>query len=103
MNWFFRLLRGIYFHVWALSSQDHKIFFNFIQLYLAATNDIDLESVFSFPILPELTFFSYPDGTIRQNNKSTVFQYLNKDFHSNPPDAIETPTVDGMFILSSST
>ena len=42
-------------------------------LYLSATNGIDLESVFSFPILPEPACFTYPDGTIIQNDKSTVF------------------------------
>ena len=72
-------------------------------LYLSATNDIDLESVFSFPILPEPACFTYPDGTIRQNDKSTVFHHLTKDFQSNPPDTIETAITDGMFILNLST
>ena len=72
-------------------------------LYLSATNGIDLESVFSFPIFPEPTCFAYPDGTIRQNDKSTVFHHLTKDFQSNPPDTIGTAIADGMFILNLST
>ena len=72
-------------------------------LYLSATNGIDLESVFSFPILPEPACFTYPDGTIRQNDNSTVFHHLTKDFQSNPPDTIETAIADGMFILNLST
>ena len=55
--------------------------------------------LFSFLILSEPACFAYPDGTIRQNDKSTVCHHLNKDFQSNPPDAIETAIADGMFIL----
>ena len=51
-------------------------------LYLSATNGIDFESVFSFPILPELACFTYPDGTVRQNDKSAVFHHLTKIFNS---------------------
>ena len=72
-------------------------------LYLSAANGIDLESVFSFPILPAPACFTYPDGIIRQNDKSTVFHHLTKDFQSNPPDTIETAITDGMFILNLST
>ena len=72
-------------------------------LYLSATNGIDLERVFSFLILPEPACFAYLDGTIRQNNKPTVFHHLTKDFQSNPPDTIETAIADGMFILNLST
>ena len=67
-------------------------------LYLSATNGIDLESVFSFPILPQPTCFTYPDETIRQNYKSTVFHHLTKKSQSNPPDTFETAIADGMFI-----
>ena len=59
--------------------------------------------MFSFLILPELECFTYPDGTIRQNDKSTVFHHLTKDFQSNPPDTIETAIADGMSILNEST
>ena len=72
-------------------------------VYLSATNGIDLESVFSFPILPETACFTYPDGTIRQNDDSTVFHHLTKDFQSNPPDTIETAIADGMFTLNLNT
>ena len=70
-------------------------------LYHSATNAMDLESVFSF--LFESACFAYPDGNIRQNDKSTVFDHLTKDFSSNPPDTIETTIADGMFILNLST
>ena len=33
-------------------------------------------------------YFAYPNGTIKQNHKSTVFHYLSKDFESNPSDTI---------------
>ena len=72
-------------------------------LCLSATNSIELESVFSFPILPEPACFTYPNGTIRQNDKSTVFHHLTKDFQSNSPDTIETAIADVMFILNLST
>ena len=72
-------------------------------LYRSATNGIDFESVFSFPILPELACFTYPDGTVRQNNKSAVFHHLTKDFQFNPPDTIGTAIADGMFISNLST
>ena len=72
-------------------------------LYLSAKNGMDLERVFSFPILPEPACFAYPDGTIRQNDKSTVLHHLTKDFQSNLADNIETPIADGMFILNLST
>ena len=72
-------------------------------LYLSTTNDIDLESVFSFSILPEPAGFAYPDGTIRQNDKSTVFHHLTKDFQSNLPNTIEIAIADGMFILNLNT
>ena len=72
-------------------------------LYLSATNGIDLESTFSFPILPEAACFAYPGRTIRQNDKSTVFHHLVKDFQPNPPDTIETTVADGMLILNVST
>ena len=51
-------------------------------LYLSATNGTDLESVFSIPVLPEAACFTYPDGAIRQNDNSTVFHYLTKDFQA---------------------
>ena len=72
-------------------------------LYLSATNGIDLESTFSFPILPEPACFAYPGRTIRQNDKSTVFHHLTKDFQPNPPDTIEIAIADGMLILNVST
>ena len=72
-------------------------------LYLSAKSGMDLERVFSFPILPEPACFAYPDGTIRQNDKSTVLHHLTKDFQSNLADTIETPIADGMFILNLST
>ena len=72
-------------------------------LYLSATNGIDLESVFPFPILPEPACFTYPDGTITQNDKSTVFHHQTKDFQSNPRDTVEIAIADGMFILNLST
>ena len=72
-------------------------------LYLSAKSGMDLERVFSFPILPEPACFAYPDGTIRQNDKSTVLHRLTKDFQSNLADTIETPIADGMFILNLST
>ena len=49
-------------------------------LILSGTNGIDLESIFSFFILPESACFAYPDG------KSTVFHHLNKDSQSDPWD-----------------
>ena len=67
-------------------------------LALSASNGIDLDSAFSFFILPESACFAYPDGIIRQNDKSN--HHLNKDFQSNPPDTIETGIADGMFILN---
>ena len=57
-------------------------------IVLTATNGTDSESVSSFLILPESACFAYPDGTIRQNDKSTIFS-LNKDFQSNPPDTMK--------------
>ena len=72
-------------------------------LYLSAQNGIDLESVFSFPVLPKSARFAYPDGTISQNNKSTVFHHLTKDFQPSPPDTIEPALADGMFILNLNT
>ena len=59
--------------------------------------------MFSFLILPEPECFTYPDGTIRQNGKSTVFHHLTKDFQSSTPDAIEAAIADGMFILNLNT
>ena len=61
------------------------------------------QKVFSFPIFPEPACFTYPNGIIRQNDKSSVFHHLTKDFQSNPPDTIETAITDGMFILNLST
>ena len=62
-------------------------------IVLTATNGTDSESVFSFLILPESACFAYPDGTIRQNDKSTIFNLkfliFNKDFQSNPPDTMK--------------
>ena len=72
-------------------------------LHLSATNGIDLESTFSFLILPEPACFAYPGRTIRQNDKSTVFHHLTKDFQPNPPHTIETAIADGMLILNVST
>ena len=72
-------------------------------LHLSATNGIDLESTFSFSILPEPACFAYPGRTIRQNDKSTVSRHLTKDFQPNPPDTIETAIADGMLILNVST
>ena len=47
-------------------------------LFLPAINGIDSEGFFSFPVLPEPARFVYPDGTIRQNDKSTFFDHLKK-------------------------
>ena len=49
-------------------------------LVVSATNGADLKSIFSFLIFSESACFAYPDGTIRQHDKSTVFRHRNKDF-----------------------
>ena len=68
-------------------------------LFCSETNSIDLGTVFSFLILPEPACFAYPDGTIRQNDKSAVFHHVNENFYSNQSVTIETAIGDGIFVF----
>ena len=53
-------------------------------LFLSAKATLFLKVFFSFlsSYSPRAGMFAYPDGTVRQNDKSTVFHDLNKHSQS---------------------
>ena len=52
-------------------------------LYLAVTNEINLEKIFEYPILSEPTYFTHPDGTVRWTDKAAIHHYIVKDQNFN--------------------
>ena len=55
-------------------------------LFFSAKATLFLKVFFSFlfSYSPRASMFAYPDGTVRQNDKSTVFHDLNKHSQSSP-------------------
>ena len=68
-------------------------------LFLSIQRQIDIRSVFQYPLLPEQVCFARPDGSIRNSPKSKVFHFLRTKVTSTPPTPVKTVIVDGMFLL----
>ena len=68
-------------------------------LFLSIQRQIDIRSVFQYPLLPEPVCFAHPDGFICNSPKSKVFHYLKIKVTSTPPTTVKTDIVDSMFLL----
>ena len=71
-------------------------------LFLSIQRQIDIRSVFQYPLLPEPVCFAHPDGSIRNSPKSKVFHFLKTKVTSTPPTPVKTVIVNGMFLLRAS-
>ena len=70
-------------------------------LYLALRSLIDL-NVSQYPLLPEPPCFTHPDGSLRENKKSTVFHFLKDKVKTESPSDVHPFIADGIFIVRSS-
>ena len=68
-------------------------------LFLSFKENLDIKTIFKYPLLPEPVCFTLPDGSIRESPKNKVFHFLKKDINSSPPDSVSTAIVDGMYML----
>ena len=68
-------------------------------LFLSLQRQIDIKSVFQYPLIPEPVCLAHPDGSIRDSPKSKVFHFLKTKVTSTPPTTMKTVIVDGMFML----
>ena len=57
-------------------------------LFLSIQRQIDIRSVFQYPLLPEQVCFARPDGSIRNSPKSKVFHFLKTKVTSTPPTTV---------------
>ena len=68
--------------------------------FTAASADIDLEYIFSFPLTPVPLTLCRGDGTMVRTDKSKLLSMLEDtlDYHGNPT-AVRTHIIDGNFLL----
>lgn len=62
-------------------------------LFLSIQRQINIKSVFQYPLLPEPVCFAHPDGFIRDSPKSKVFHFLKTKVTSTPPTTVKTVIV----------
>ena len=69
-------------------------------LQLSTTKGLDLDKVFTYPLLPEPPCFCHPDGSLRLSTKAEVCNYFKKLAPTTiEPTTIDSFIADGMFIL----
>ena len=82
----------------AIAKGTHDMFGRLLQL--STTNGLDLEKVFSFPIVPEPACFVHPDGTPRLSQKSEALNPFKKIVtKTDAPTTVDTVINDGMFLI----
>ena len=70
-------------------------------LFLAVTNNISIEKILEYPLLPQPSCFCHPDGAMYQSDKSVVFTHITGNNNFTPPEGVRTVIVDGMFLVRS--
>jgi len=68
-------------------------------LYLAASNDLDLTLVFSYPLTPVPLALAHVDGSINKTDKSKLMHKLEERVQSDKPVTRDAYAVDAMFLI----
>ena len=68
-------------------------------LHLSVRKNIDLNIVFQCQFLPEPPCFLNPDGSLRENKKSSVFHFLKEKIKYSSPSNVNTVIADGIFVV----
>ena len=70
-------------------------------LYLAATNDLDLELVFNYPLTPVPLAIAHVDGSVNKTDKSKLMHKLEERVESGRPPSRDACAIDAMFLIQS--
>ena len=68
-------------------------------LHIAASHDLDLEMVFSYPLTPVPLNLAHVDGSINKTDKSKLLHLLEVRVKSEKPESIDACAVDAMFLI----
>ncbi len=68
-------------------------------LYLAVTNNINLEIVFGYPLTPVPLSLAHIDGSINKTDKSKLMHTLENEISSSSPESQSACAVDAMFFI----
>ena len=68
-------------------------------LCLAASNGLDLETIFSFPLTTFPLSMAHIDGSINKTEKSKLLRKLEQNVNSQQPQDIDACAVDAMFLI----
>ena len=64
--------------------------------------EIDLNTVFHYPILPEPLCFAHPDGSLGEGEKASLLHLMKGSINSSIPGHFNVVIADGMFITQTS-
>ena len=70
--------------------------------YLAVRKEMDLNTAFLYPILPEPPCFAYSDGSLKETKKASVLHLMKGNINSSIPGGVNVAIADGMFIIQTS-
>ena len=68
-------------------------------LYLAATNEIDLEMVFEYPLTPMPLSLAHIDGSINKTDKAKLMHKLEEKVESDKPPTVDACVIVAMFLI----
>ncbi len=72
-------------------------------LYLAVTAQVDLLTVFSYPLTPVPFSLGNIDGSMSSTAKAALLKKLESKIDSSPPETVDVMVIDAMFIIRSLT
>ena len=71
-------------------------------IYLTLRKEMDLNTAFHYPILPEPPCFAYPDGSLEESKKASVLHLRKGNINSSIPCGVNVVIADGTFIIQTS-
>ena len=72
-------------------------------LYLATVMDINLHTVFAYPLTPVPMSLAHVDGSVMKTDKSKLMKKLEEHIISEAPASVDAFIVDAMFLIQSLT
>ena len=72
-------------------------------LYLATTSELDLASIFTYPLTPIPLSLAHVDGSINKTDKSKLMHLLEDKIHTSAPGHVDVYLVDAMCIIQAIT